>query len=87
MKINVPNLKKKVAKRFDEVVKKATERAVPIVRKETIGKLNLDAVVPVLFTVAIGIGLSIATKTPTPSTPHMSAETIIHIETLNLYVS
>lgn len=95
MRIAIPNLKKKVLTTFDRVVKTATARAIPIAKKEAIKQIaadaiDMDTVISLLTAAGVLFGtLALAKSTPSTATRKLigdTAQTIINIENLNLYL-
>ncbi len=89
--INIPNIKKKFLTKFDKVVKAATSRAIPIVKKEAFKQIantstNHDTI---LKFVTAGILAWVVLQSDANFEPSLkrspSAQTIINIETLNLW--
>lgn len=89
MRINIPDIKKKILTQFDKTIKAATTRAIPIVKREAIKQIkntstNPDTVLKfVTSVVLIGVVLCPGEVKRFPK-DIPSAKTIINIETLNL---
>lgn len=90
MKIKLGNAKQKALKTFDQIVKSATARAIPTIKKEAIHQIttsttNLDNILKIGTVVAIGVGLFCVTKNIDNGKILPTVNTAINIDTLNLY--
>lgn len=91
MKLSVVNLKKKMATKFDALVKAATSRAIPVVKAEAKRQIlstadGIGAIPNILLAAGLVTGVFLLTKKPSGSAARGIATTIINIETLNLYM-
>lgn len=90
MKIKLGNAKQKALKTFDQIVKSATARAIPTIKKETIHQIttsttNIDNILKIGAIVAIGVGVFSSTKNIDSGKIVPAVNTVINIDTLNLY--
>lgn len=93
MKLSINTIKRKALHQFDKAVKAATNRAIPIVKKETIQHIsesskNMEIVWNVAAGLALVIGVSASIKMGaiTSGVSQNVSPISVTIETLNLYL-
>lgn len=91
MKFNIPNLKKKIVKKYEETVKKATTTAIPIIKKEATKAISketdqkIDLVFDILVVAGIGAAVLLSKGGSAETVRQVSeAATYVHIENLTI---